>query len=41
MAEQPKISVKNLTKKFDDLTVLDDISFNIKSVVENTAWQDV
>ena len=29
MAEQPKISVKNLTKKFDDLTVLDDISFNI------------
>lgn len=29
MAEQPKISVKKLTKKFDDLTVLDDISFNI------------
>lgn len=29
MAEQPKISVKNLTKKFDDLTVLDNISFNI------------
>lgn len=29
MAEQPKIVVKNLTKKFDDLTVLDDISFNI------------
>ena len=25
-----KIEVKNLTKKFDDLLVLDDISFNIK-----------
>ncbi len=30
MAEHPKISVKNLTKKFDDLTVLDNISFDIK-----------
>lgn len=29
MAEQPKISVQNLTKKFDDLLVLDDVSFNI------------
>lgn len=29
MAEQPKIVVNNLTKKFDDLTVLDNISFNI------------
>jgi sulfonate transport system ATP-binding protein len=29
MAGQPKISVKNLTKKFDDLTVLNDISFDI------------
>jgi sulfonate transport system ATP-binding protein len=29
MAEQPKISVKNLTKKFDDLTVLNDVSFEI------------
>ena len=30
MAEHPKISVKNLTKKFDDLTVLDNISFDIQ-----------
>ncbi len=30
MAEHQKISVKNLTKKFDDLTVLDNISFDIK-----------
>lgn len=30
MTEQPKISVRNLTKKFDDLTVLNDVSFNIK-----------
>lgn len=30
MAEEHKISVKNLTKKFDDLLVLDDVSFNIK-----------
>lgn len=30
MAEHPKISVKNLTKKFDDLAVLDNISFDIK-----------
>ncbi len=29
MAEQAKIVVKNLTKKFDDLLVLDDVSFNI------------
>lgn len=29
MAEEHKISVKNLTKKFDDLLVLDDVSFNI------------
>lgn len=29
MTTQPKIIVKNLTKKFDDLTVLDDISFEI------------
>lgn len=29
MAEQPKIVVENLTKKFDDLLVLDDVSFNI------------
>lgn len=29
MAEQPKIIVENLTKKFDDLLVLDDVSFNI------------
>ncbi len=30
MAEHQKISVKNLTKKFDDLTVLDNISFDIQ-----------
>ncbi|MGN0174298.1 MAG: ABC transporter ATP-binding protein [Acutalibacteraceae bacterium] len=29
MAEEHKISVKNLTKKFDDLLVLDNVSFNI------------
>lgn len=29
MAKQPKISVQNLTKKFDDLLVLDDVTFNI------------
>lgn len=29
MTTQPKIIVKNLTKRFDDLTVLDDISFEI------------
>ena len=30
MAEQSKIVVKNLTKEFDGMTVLDDISFNIE-----------
>ncbi len=29
MAEQPKIAVKDLTKVFDDLTVLDHVSFEI------------
>lgn len=29
MSEQPKIVVENLTKKFDDLLVLDDVSFSI------------
>ena len=29
MADQPKIVVKNLTKVFDDLMVLDDVSFEI------------
>jgi len=29
MADQPKIVVKNLTKVFDDLTVLDHVSFEI------------
>ena len=30
MNEQPKVLVENLTKKFGDLLVLDDISFHIK-----------
>ncbi|MGM9662165.1 MAG: ABC transporter ATP-binding protein [Oscillospiraceae bacterium] len=30
MNEQPKVLVEHLTKKFGDLLVLDDISFNIK-----------
>lgn len=30
MAEQPKVSAQHLTKKFGDLLVLDDISFDIK-----------
>ncbi len=30
MAELPKVSAQNLTKKFGDLLVLDDISFDIK-----------
>lgn len=30
MAEQPKVSAQRLTKKFGDLLVLDDVSFDIK-----------
>lgn len=30
MAEQPKVSAQHLTKKFGDLLVLDDVSFDIK-----------
>lgn len=30
MAKQPKVSAQHLTKKFEDLLVLDDVSFDIK-----------
>ena len=30
MAEKYKLEVKNLVKKFGDLLVLDDISFNVR-----------